>query len=59
MTEEKKDRIRKEAIKRGERTQKMMTFRVDNHLIAWLDSQRNKGRYLNNLIEEDKKRRGA
>lgn len=52
-------RVRKEYGKKGERTQKMMSFRVDNDLIEWLESQPNKGRYINTLISEDKKKRGA
>lgn len=52
-------RVRKEYGKKGERTQKMMSFRVDNDLIEWLESQPNKGRYINNLIADDKKKRGA
>ena len=52
-------RVRKEYGKKGERTQKMMSFRVDNDLIEWLESQPNKGRYINTLIAEDKKRMGA
>lgn len=52
-------RVRKEYGKKGERTQKMMSFRVDNDLIEWLESQPNKGRYINTLIAEDKKKRGA
>lgn len=57
--QEEKVRVRKEYGKHGERTQKMMSFRVDNDLIEWLESQPNKGRYINNLIAEDKKKRGA
>lgn len=52
-------RVRKEYGKKGERTQKMMSFRVDNDLIEWLESQPNKGRYINTLIAEDKNKRGA
>ena len=52
-------RVRKEYGKKGERTQKMMSFRIDNDLTEWLDSQPNKGRYINNLIADDKKKRGA
>lgn len=53
-----RERIRKEYGKRGERTQKMMTFRVDNEVIDWLQEQPNKGRYINNLIAADKMRKG-
>lgn len=46
--------IRKSPAKRGERSQKMMSFRVDNDLIEWLESKPNKGRYINELIFADK-----
>lgn len=59
IKQEEKERVRKEYGKKGERTQKMMSFRVDNDLIEWLESQPNKGRYINTLIAEDKKRMGA
>lgn len=49
---EEKERVRKE-WKHGERTQKMMAFRVDNELLEWLESQGNKGRYINKLIKAD------
>lgn len=51
MTKKKEptERIRKER-KNGERTQKAMTFRVDNDLIEWLNAQANKGRAINNAI---------
>lgn len=57
--EEQKERVRKEYAKKGERSQKMMTFRVDNENVSWLDKQTNKGRYINNLIADDKMKRGA
>ena len=43
---------RKSRSKNGERTQKMMTFRVDNDVSAILASARNKGRLINNVIRE-------
>lgn len=52
--EQEEKRVRKENIKRGERTQKMVTFRLDNDLREWLEIQRNKGRYINNLIAIDR-----
>lgn len=51
---EKKEPIRKEGKQRGVTTQKMMSFRVDNDLVTWLNSQPNKGRYINELIKKDK-----
>lgn len=50
-----KEYVRKAYAPRGERSQKMVTFRCDNENITWLESQTNKGRYLNNLIEADRK----
>lgn len=53
QTEEKQERQRKAYAARGERSQKMMSFRVDNEVSAWLNQQPNKGRYLNSLILAD------
>lgn len=50
-----KEYVRKAYAPRGERSQKMVTFRCDNENVMWLESQTNKGRYLNNLIEADRK----
>ena len=44
---------RKRKAPKGTRTQKMFNFRLDNSLSNWLDSQPNKGRYLNDLIRND------
>lgn len=55
---EQKERIRKEYRKADGRTQKMVSFRLDNELLDWLESQHNKGRYLNELIREDMEREG-
>lgn len=55
---EQKERIRKEYRKADGRTQKMVSFRLDNELLDWLESQQNKGRYLNELIREDMEREG-
>lgn len=35
-------------------TQKMMSFRLDNDNILWLESLPNKGRYINELIRIDR-----
>lgn len=51
-------RIRKEYRKADGRTQKMVSFRLDKELLDWLESQQNKGRYLNELIREDMEREG-
>lgn len=43
--------IRK-AAKRGEITQKMMTFRLDADLIENLENEANKGRLINQLLKK-------
>lgn len=53
---EKKEPLRKEGKQRGVTTQKMMSFRVDNDLVEWLDSQPNKGRLINQLLFKEKSR---
>lgn len=52
--EEKKERSqqRKKYAKAGTRTQKMLSFLLDNDLRDWVNKQTNKGRYLNNLIRQ-------
>lgn len=57
MEEEKKERIRRRYAKDGERSQKMMTFRLDRENEFWLSTQPNKGRYINNLIRADRLKR--
>lgn len=44
--------MRKDGIQRGVRTQKMMTFRIDNENAEWLSQQPNKGRVINELIKK-------
>lgn len=51
-TKEKKS-TRKPRATAGTRTQKMMTFRVDNELLEHLEQYPNKGRYINELIRAD------
>lgn len=38
----------------GSRSQKLMTFRLDNEHEQWLKRIENKGRYINNLIAKDR-----
>ena len=57
QTEEKQERQRRQYAARGERNQKMMSFRVDNENADWLSQQPNKGRYINHLIAEDRNKR--
>ncbi len=45
-----RERIRKAYAPKGERGQKMFTFRLDNDLQEHLNKQPNKGRYINDLI---------
>ena len=54
MSEEKTVQSRKTYGKRGEKSQKLIAFRADIDLLEWLNSQPNKGRYINNLIRADK-----
>ena len=57
MNEEKKESTRRRYAKRGETSQKMMSFRLDQENEFWLSSFPNKGRYINNLIRADRLRR--
>ena len=50
-----KDLIRKGGNTRGVITQKMVSFKLDNDNLEWLQLQPNKGRYINSLIEQDRK----
>lgn len=59
MEEERTVQARKQYGKRGEKSQKLIAFRVDIDLLYWLKSQANMGRYINDLIRADKKRFSA
>lgn len=50
-----KELIRKGGNTRGVITQKMVSFKLDNDNLEWLQMQPNKGRYINLLIEQDRK----
>lgn len=50
-----KELIRKGGNTRGVITQKMVSFKLDNDNLEWLQMQPNKGRYINSLIERDRK----
>lgn len=52
MEENKNTQPRKAYAKRGEMTSKMMTFRIDADNLEWLNTQPNKGRAINDLIEQ-------
>lgn len=55
IKEERGESVRKAYAPKGERSQKMMSFRVDLENINWLEAQPNKGRYINDLIAADRK----
>ena len=52
-----KELIRKGGNTRGVITQKMISFKLDNDNLEWLQMQPNKGRYINALIERDRRER--
>lgn len=52
-----KELIRKGGNTRGVITQKMVSFKLDNDNLEWLQMQPNKGRYINSLIERDRRER--
>lgn len=60
METEKKQagRIKRAYAAKGSRSQKMISFRLDNEVAAWLEHQPNKGRYINELIAADMNARG-
>lgn len=43
-------RQRKAGIKRGVRTQRTATFRIDNDIMDWLQTKGNKGRFVNETL---------
>lgn len=53
---EDKERVRKAYAAHGSRSQKTMSFRLDNENAEWLNQQPNKGRYINELIKADRER---
>lgn len=50
MEETKTTQPRKQYAKRGEKSSKMLSFRIDADNLAWLNTQPNKGRVINELI---------
>ena len=54
MEKQEKELRRKGGNAKGVRTQKMISFRLDNENEEWLQQQQNKGRYINELIKKDK-----
>ena len=57
MEQDKKERTRRKYAKRGEKSQKLVAFRLALENEFWLFTMPNKGRYLNNLIRADRLRR--
>ena len=57
MAEEQKERTRRKYAKRGNKSQKLVAFRLDLENEFWLSTMPNKGRYINNLIRADRLRR--
>lgn len=55
-SKEQKERQRREYAPDGQRSQKMVSFRCDNENFDWLNMQLNKGRAINRLIEEARKK---
>lgn len=47
---------RKARAGKGEQAQKMMSFRVDLDNWQWLTRYPNKGRYINDLIKNDREK---
>lgn len=54
-----KELVRKGGNTRGVITQKMVSFKLDNDNLEWLQMQPNKGRYINALIERDRKEKST
>lgn len=52
-----KELIRKGGNTPGVITQKMISFKLDNDNLEWLQMQPNKGRYINDLIARDRRER--
>lgn len=50
MEENKTTQPRKQYAKKGEKSSKMLSFRIDADNLAWLNTQANKGRVINDLI---------
>lgn len=51
MEKKTEKQARKERAKNGEKTQKMMSFRLDSENLEWLQGIKNKGRLINDLIK--------
>lgn len=50
---EPQERQRREYAPAGSRSQRMMSFRIDNDLLDWLNCHTNcKGRFINNVLRD-------
>ena len=56
MEKQEKELVRKGGNAKGVRTQKMVSFRLDNDLEEWLSKSPNKGRLINQLLFNEKSR---
>lgn len=54
MEKQEKELLRKGGNAKGVRTQKMVSFRLDNDLEEWLSKSPNKGRLINQLLFNEK-----
>lgn len=52
MEEEKQKQLRKQRVKNGERTSKMVSFRADELTLQILAKVQNKGRLINDLVKQ-------
>ena len=52
MEEEKQKQLRKQRVKNGERTSKMVSFRADELTVQILAKVANKGRLINDLVKQ-------
>lgn len=50
MEETKTTQPRKQYAKKGEKSSKMLSFRIDAENLEWLNTQANKGRVINDLL---------
>ena len=50
MEENKTTQPRKQYAKKGEKSSKMLSFRIDAENLEWLNTQANKGRVINDLL---------
>lgn len=58
MEEKKEEKVRvRKNYSRKEVSQKMMAFRIDYENLEWLQQFTNKGRYINELIAQDREKK--